>query len=126
MTVQLAPCRHVHLYIDNKNAIAWSAGRCRSNNQFSLHLISLNCYLQALYPHTLQTRSYINTKVNVSADSISRLRFDHPSLEGLPRFQLEANLIRFLLGLSTSFRRVQFPTLLRQHTEALTNCFSAF
>ena len=123
MAVSLCPCRHIHVYIDNQNAIACATGRCRSDNQFALHLVTLNCYLQALHPHTVQTRSYVNTQDNPVADGISRLRFNNPLLAGLPRYELSEQLADFLIALSSSSPVVPFQTLLTQHTLALGGSF---
>ena len=116
--------RHIHLFIDNQNAIAWSTGRNRSTSHLSRRLVSLNCYLQALNPAVLQTRSYIKSSWNVSADAISRNNLNHPSLRGLPRYRLTPKFQAFLISLSKCSPKTAFPNLVTKHTVLASTSFS--
>ena len=94
LAIQLNPgCAAVHIYIDNKNALAWSAGKIGTNDQSANMLSLMNCFLQVAYK-TTQTRSYIASKDNIEADAISRRKFQNS--DQLIQFSPNTHLTQFL------------------------------
>jgi hypothetical protein len=77
---------NIHIYIDNKNAEAWSTGRIQTSNSCAINLVFLNGYLQSAFNVT-QTRSYIRSVDNVQADAISRRRWLNS--DNLPQYKIQ-------------------------------------
>ena len=65
---------HVHLFIDNQNAISWSSGGFKKQSNIVVSLVFINSLLQSSFG-VIQTRSYIQSKNNTHADQISRTSF---------------------------------------------------
>ena len=84
---------HVHLFIDNQNAEAWSAGRFKSHSNLTVSLVFLNSILQSALG-LVQTRSYIRSEDNIHADAISRRSFAR--FDSLQRFSATSEPLRFL------------------------------
>ena len=91
---------HVHLFIDNCNAIAWSTGKIKTDHYFSRNLVTLNALSQGAYKGCCQSRQYIPSKENRVADAISRRRFDIPELQDIHRYRLAPHVIDCLIELS--------------------------
>ena len=117
-------CPHVHLWIDNKNALAWSSGRIRTDSNFAINLTVFNSFLQNAYRHCTQTRDFIPTSQNILADAASRLQF--LPLQGLPRFALTPTFTNFLLTLSSLLPKDQSEIAHMSHTIPLSESFQIF
>lgn len=90
LTNYLVPgAKHVHLYIDNQNAIAWSMGKIKTEDVFARNLCCLNALIQGGLRGCFQSREYIRSKDNRVADAISRRQLDLPELRHIPRYRLE-------------------------------------
>jgi hypothetical protein len=125
-TIHVNPsCKHVHLWIDNKNAQAWSGGRIKTDANFSTNLCFFNSFLQGSYRNCTQTRDYIPTKANKIADSISRRDFCMVEA-ALPRYHLSKSFIDFLQQLSTLPNSTLSLQALTELIVAPSRSFSSF
>jgi hypothetical protein len=88
--------RHIHLFVDNQNAQAWSRGVIHNDSNLSISLTSVNSFLQSML-NVVQTRAYIKSKDNKDADAISRLCFLNS--ENLPQFSASLMMLQFLRSL---------------------------
>jgi hypothetical protein len=91
--IQLKASSHVHIYIDNQNAEAWSSGKFHTQSNVVVSFVYVNSCLQSMLGIS-QTRSYIKSEHNVNADNISRMRFD--SFVNLQRYSLASPILTFL------------------------------
>lgn len=124
-TLFLVPsCKHVHLWVDNQNAIAWSSGRIRTESNFAVNLTVFNSFLQSACPNCTQTRSFIPTYQNVLADAASRQKFQ--ILGNLKRYALTKPFINFLLTLSKLHPTDQLEIVLTSPTVPLSKSFYSF
>jgi hypothetical protein len=108
--------KHCHLYIDNQNAISWSAGRVKTEDYLARNLTCLNSLIQGAYRDCFQSRQYIRSEDNHVADAISRRRFNLPELRNTPRYQLAPELIHFFLKLYRSSESLPLEIVAGQTT----------
>jgi hypothetical protein len=115
LTNYLVPgAKHVHLYIDNQNAIAWSMGKIKTEDVFARNLCCLNALIQGGLRGCFQSREYIRSKDNRVADAISRRQLDLPELRHIPRYRLEEGLETYFLELCKSCANRPLEMLLTQ------------
>lgn len=107
--------KHCHLYIDNQNAISWSAGNVKTDNSLARNLTCLNSLIQGGYRGCFQSRQYIRSEENVVADAISRRNFDRPELQRIPRYQVGPELIQCFRTLYRSSESLPLEILAKQH-----------
>ena len=88
--------KHIHLYIDNQNAEAWSRGTIHNDSNLSNSMVFVNSILQStLSP--VQTRAYIKSEDNIHADAISRNHFVNS--ENLMEYCVTSQTLVFLKSL---------------------------
>ena len=123
LTAYLLPdAKHCHLYIHNQNAIAWSMGKIKTEDNFARNLCCLNALIQGGLKGCFQSREYIRSKDNRVADAISRRNLDLPELRNIPRYQLEKSLEDYFLELFKSCANRPLEMLLTQRMMSdLTN-----
>jgi hypothetical protein len=97
LAYKLSPqIKHIHLYVDNQNAEAWSRGRISNDSNLSMSLTSVNSILQSTL-NIVQTRAYIKSEANFNADNISRKRFTNS--DQLPHYYPTSQMLKFLSSL---------------------------
>ena len=101
---------HVHLFIDNQNAISWSSGNFKTQSNIVVSLVYINCLLQSSLG-VIQTRTYIRSSDNVHADQISRTSF--LGLNHRLRFSATPQLLEFFRSLAgeQELRPFEIPQL---------------
>jgi hypothetical protein len=91
---QLRPLlTHIHLYIDNQNAEAWSRGIICNDSNLSNCLVYVNSLLQTSC-NKIQTRAYIKSEMNIDADAISRNLYVNSA--NLVQYSITCQMLQFL------------------------------
>ena len=112
---------HIHLYVDNQNAEAWSRGRISNDSNLSLSLTAVNSILQSTL-NVVQTRAYIKSEANISADSISRRCFNNS--DQLPHYSPTNQTLTFLSSLVKEPDPRPYHLLQEIHTILASGVFS--